>query len=559
MHPVHGRPPDEPSAALADPPELMRTGTDAGPLTGSHTPGVAQEAGRRRTFAIISHPDAGKSTLTEKLLLYGGAVDRAGTIRRRAGRRATTSDWMEMEQRRGISIASTVAPFEHRGHRLNLVDTPGHADFSEDTYRVLTAVDAGLMVLDAAKGVEERTLRLFEVCRDRGLPLVTFVNKLDRPSLSPLAILDDIERRIGIRPTPATWPVGNGPDLVGVVDRATDRLVEFDRVPGGSTKAAERVHPVPYDSDDATIRSAAEEVRLLDAEDVHVDPESFREGASTPVFFGSALWSYGIGQLLDAIVDLCPAPAPAIDMTGVPRAIDAPFAGTVFKVQANTDPRHRDRLAFIRVASGVFRRGDALTVASSGRRFVANHVHEIFGRDRSTLDEAYPGDILALSNARDLGLGDTLFAAEPVVFPPIPRFAPELFRVARNQDSRRAKRFRRGLEYLDQEGTIQVLRLEEHGDREPLLGAVGGMQFDVVVDRLQAEFQVDIDLVPSELKAVRITDRPGALALRNVRRITIVERSDGAVFALAPSESWFDGVRRDHPDIRLEDPHTTDE
>jgi peptide chain release factor 3 len=512
------------------------------------------QASRRRTFAIISHPDAGKSTLTEKLLLYADAISQAGAIRGRAGDRGTVSDWMDMEQRRGISIASTVAPFEHRGHRINLVDTPGHADFSEDTYRVLTAVDAALMVLDAAKGVEERTLRLFEVCRAQGIPLLTFVNKCDRPALAPLEILDDIERRIGVRPTPATWPVGDGPDFRGVIDRDRDELVAFERVAGGSTRAAEDRRPLDRAGTDDPIASRAlDEVALLDAEGVDVDVASFLEGVSTPVFFGSALWNFGVGQLLDAVVDLAPAPAAHLDAESAERPLDAPFSGFVFKVQANTDPRHRDRLAYLRVCSGTFRRGAALTNATSGRRFVANHVHEVFGRERATLDEGYPGDIIALSNARELHVGDTVYEDRPVRFPPIRAFTPELFAIARNIDSSKYKRFRSGLEYLDQEGTIQVLRDADRGDREPVLGAVGAMQFEVAVERLRIEFGVEVGLLPTNHSVVRRTDAEGARRLRGTSRIEVVERRDGAILVLAPDERWLEFVQRQHPDVVLRD------
>ncbi|MGZ8624938.1 MAG: peptide chain release factor 3, partial [Actinomycetota bacterium] len=453
------------------------------------------EARRRRTFAIISHPDAGKTTLTEKFLLYGGAIEAAGAVKARRGGRAAVSDWMELEQRRGISISSTVLRFEHRDNVLNLLDTPGHRDFSEDTYRVLTAVDAAVMVLDAAKGIEERTLRLFEVCRARQTPLLTFVNKCDRPALPPLGILDEIEGRLSIRATPINWPVGLGSEFKGVVDRRAAAFIRFGRTAGGATAALEeRFELSRLEHEGYEGIAALEEIALLDGVGARVDTNSFLAGDATPVFFGSALWNFGVRLLLDAIVDLAPSPRPRPDVEGGRRPLEAPFAGQVFKVQANLDPRHRDRLAFVRVCSGRFQRGMQVAVTRTGRSLSTSHSHELFGRDRDTLEEAFPGDVVGLVNARDLRLGDTLYAGDRTEFPPIPSFSPEHFATARPHDPSRHKQFRRGLATLEEEGVVQVLSDPVNGHPVPVLAAVGPMQYDVALHRMDREFGAPVEL-----------------------------------------------------------------
>src|SRR4051812_49332519 len=433
-------------------------------------PEPSAEARRRRTFAIISHPDAGKTTLTEKFLLYGGAVQEAGAVKARGERRRVTSGWMALEQKRGISITSTVLQFPYRDDVLNLLDTPGHRDFSEDTYRVLTAADAAIMVLDTAKGIEPQTLKLFEVCRDRGLPLLTFLNKYDRPGRPPLELLDEIESLIGLTPTPATWPVGEPGDFRGVIDRRNGTFTRFSRTARGASEAPEEhVEPARAAAEEGAAWAAAqEELALLGAVGADPDVDSFLAGITTPVFVGSALTNFGVRLLLDGVLELAAAPTPRDDDDGKPRDLDAPFSGFVFKVQANMDPSHRDRIAFVRVCSGRFERGMVVTHDPTGKPFATKYAHSVFGQERETVEEAYPGDVVGLVNATDIKVGDTLWMQDPVTFPTIPSFAPEHFRVARVLDTARFKQFRRGIAQLDEEGVVQVLRDPELGDQAPI-------------------------------------------------------------------------------------------
>ncbi len=514
---------------------------------------ILAESARRRTFAIVSHPDAGKTTLTEKLLLYGGAIEVAGAVKAHSGGRTAVSDWTEIEQQRGISVTSTVLRFEYRDCVLNLLDTPGHQDFSEDTYRVLTAVDAAIMVLDAAKGVEERTLRLFEVCRSRGIPLLAFVNKCDRPATPPLGILDELERKLDIRATPLTWPVGLGSSFQGVLDRRDGVFHRFSRTSRGATAAPEeRRDRDGLRAEDAEGIAAADELDLLDAVGSDHDPRAFLAGRSAPVFFGSALWNFGVRLLLDALVDLAPPPAPTADIIGRPRPLDAPFAGQVFKVQANLDPRHRDRMAFVRVHSGRFERGMQVNVARTGRAFGTNYAHGLFGRDRETIEEAFPGDVFGLVNARDLRLGDTLHADSPVQFPPIPAFAPEHFASVRAVDPSRHKQFRRGIATLEEEGVVQILTQSGSGSHVPVLAAVGPMQYDVALHRMAREFGAPVELTRLPYSHALRTDAEGARVLRGLRRVAVVTRSDGVLLALFPDVYAPRQIKKDRPEITLE-------
>jgi len=511
------------------------------------------EAARRRTFAIVSHPDAGKTTLTEKLLLYGGAIDTAGLVKARRGDRTTRSDWMDIEQQRGISISSTVLRFNHRSCVLNLLDTPGHRDFSEDTYRVLTAVDAAVMVLDAAKVVEERTLRLFEVCRSRGTPLITFVNKCDRPAGPPLGILDEIEDKLAVQATPVTWPVGLGVDFQGVLDRRDGSFRRFRRTSRGATEAPEeRLDPSLLQEEGPDERAAVEELALLDEIGADFKLKEFLDGDATPVFFGSALWNFGVGALLAALTDLAPPPLPRPDVNGHARPLDGEFSGQVFKVQANLDPRHHDRLAFVRINSGRFERGMQLNVARTERPFSTNYAHGLFGRGRETMQEAFPGDIVGLVNARNLRLGDTLYAGEAVEFRPIPSFAPEHFMRVRATDPSRRKQFRRGLATLEEEGVVQILTHPDHSDHMPVLAAVGPMQYEVAEYRMQEEFGAPIELERLPYSLARRTDPQTAPALRDLRRVEVLARGDGVLLALFPDEYWLRQTVKNHPTATLE-------
>jgi len=516
---------------------------------------VRREAARRRTFAIISHPDAGKTTLTEKFLLYAGAVQRAGAVKAREGRRSATSDWMELERQRGISISSTVLQFPYRDHIVNLLDTPGHRDFSEDTYRVLSGVDAVVMVLDSAKGIEAQTLKLFEVCRARRLPVLTFLNKLDRPGREPLELLDEIESMIGLRPTPVSWPVGAPGDFRGVIDRRTDEFVRYARTDRGASLAPEEVVPTDRAAleEGAAWTTARDEIGLLDAVGADLDEASFLAGNSTPVFVGSALTNFGVRMLLDAVIDLAPSPSPRTDVDGRPRPLDDAFSAFVFKVQANMDPAHRDRLAFARICSGRFERGMTVTCDRSGRELTTKYATTAFGPDRETVEEAFPGDVVGLVNATGLQLGDTIHAgADPVTFPPIPRFSPEVFATARPLDTARVKQFRRGVEQLDEEGVVQVLRDLDSGDTAPILAAVGALQFEVFGYRLASEFNAPAEILQAGYQAIRRTDPASAPRLREIGGIRILHRSDGALVALFENRYRLARLEADEPELRLE-------
>ena len=511
-------------------------------------------AGRRRTFAVISHPDAGKSTLTEALLLHARAIGQAGAVHGKAGRRATVSDWMEMERDRGISISSSALQFTYRDAVMNLVDTPGHADFSEDTYRVLTAVDSAIMLLDAAKGMEEQTMKLFAVCRARGIPIITVINKWDRPGLDALALMDEIESRTGLRPTPLTWPVGIAGDFRGVLDRRTGNFVKFSRTAGGSTLAGREAMDAAAASrsEGPDWATAVDEHELLSADGYDYDRATFRAQSSTPVLFTAAVLNFGVGYLLDVIHDLAPAAEARRDATGEARPLETPFSAQVFKVQAGMDAAHRDRLAFARVCSGVFRRGDVITHEPTGRAFVTKYVHTVFGRDRETVDVAYPGDIIGLVNAGDVRAGDTLFSGTPVRFPGIPSFAPEHFRQVSAKDPSRYKQFQRGIEQLDQEGVIQVLRSERRSHQTPVLAAVGPMQFEVVSHRMEHEFHAPVRLESLPYTFARRTRTQDISLIERRAGVEVVAREDGVQLALFSDPWQVKWVLRDHPEVVLE-------
>ncbi len=525
-------------------------------MTGS-TPTVAD----RRTFAIISHPDAGKTTLTEKLLLFGGAVREAGAVKSRKSARTAVSDWMALEKERGISITSTVLAFDAAGKRFNLLDTPGHADFSEDTYRTLWAADAAVMVLDAAKGLEPQTRKLFAVARRRGLPIVTFVNKVDRPAMSPLGLMDAVAGEMSLTPVPLTWPVGDGPDFAGLIDRVRRELVAYDRTAGGATIGAEHREPLDADGErdpsrwpPSVLAPALEEVELLDAEhgvpdpDEPLDRDAFLAGELTPVLFGSALANFGVRALLDALAALAPAPRPQPTADGGLHPVEADFAGQVFKVQANMDPRHRDRMAFLRVASGEFERGMSATVARSGRTYHLKYAHQAFADDRETVDTALPGDIVGLVGAGELQVGDTLSADGKADLAPIPTFAPERFVVARNAASTKYKQFREGLRQLDEEGVVHVLRRPELGEQEPILAGVGQLQFEVAAHRMATEFGAEVRLEPARWRFARGIDAEVAGRLRGQRGVEVAFDRHGNWLALFESEHALRWAREDLPE-----------
>jgi peptide chain release factor 3 len=519
-----------------------------GTATTKSTESLAKEASRRRTFAVISHPDAGKSTLTEALALHARMISEAGAIHGKAGRRSTVSDWMEMEKARGISVSSTALQFEYRSASgvnavINLVDTPGHSDFSEDTYRVLTAVDAAVMLIDAAKGLEPQTLKLFQVCRHRGIPVITVINKWDRPGRAPLELLDEIDERIGLTPTPLFLPVGIAGDFRGLLRRGEDgeatEYIRFTRTAGGATIAPEE----SLDPDTAAAREgeawteATEESELLSASGQDHDQEMFLAGQTSPVIYASAMLNFGVRQLLEALVSLAPSPRPRPDVKGDQREVTAPFSAVVFKVQAGMDAAHRDRLAFMRIVSGTFERGMVVTHAQTGKPFATKYALTVFGRDRTTVEDAYPGDVVGLVNATALAPGHTLYVDRKVEFPAIPSFAPEHFAVVRAESASKYKQFRRGIEQLDSEGVVQVLRNEIRGDASPVLAAVGPMQFEVASARMKAEFNVEAKLEHLPYTLARRTDRESADELGRQRGVEVFTRTDGVILALF-SDKW---------------------
>lgn len=469
---------------------------------------IAKEIAKRRTFAIISHPDAGKTTLTEKLLLYGGAVQLAGSVTARKNQRATTSDWMELEKKRGISISSTVLQFDYDGYRINLLDTPGHKDFSEDTYRVLTAVDSVVMVIDSAKGIEPQTRKLFEVCRQRGVPIFTFMNKCDRPMKDPLELVDELERVLGIGAFPVNWPVGDGFDFRGVFDRQTSKMHLFERTVGGQYRAPVTVggvdDPVVRGQlDDNTFHKTVEELEMLEHAGEVFDDASVLAGKSTPVFFGSASNNFGVQLLLDGFLKHSPPPRPRV-MAGTEISPENPqFSGFIFKIQANMDPKHRDRIAFIRVCSGKFERDMTVHHSRSEKKVRLSSSHKIFGNERETVNEAYPGDVIGLVGHDSFGIGDTLTTDPRILYKEIPRFPPEAFSYLHNPNTAKFKQFRQGLDQLLQEGVIQALYPRHSSMKTPLLAAVGPLQFEVVQYRLQSEYGAESRLEAAPWTVVR--------------------------------------------------------
>ncbi|WP_344159205.1 peptide chain release factor 3 [Nocardiopsis rhodophaea] len=516
---------------------------------------TATEAGRRRTFAVISHPDAGKSTLTEALALHAAAISSAGAVHGKGDRRGVTSDWMEMEQARGISITSAALRIDYGDCVLNLLDTPGHADFSEDTYRVLSAVDCAVMLLDSAKGLEPQTLKLFDVCRARKMPVITFVNKWDRPGREPLELLDEIEQRIGLRPTPVNWPVGIAGDFRGLIDRASGTYTKMHRTPGGATRAEEEQLTAEQaaEVEEEAWTQAVEELELLEEIGAEYDEKSFLAGDSSPVLFGAALPNFGVSALLNTLVAVAPAPSDPVDAKGEIRPVTAPFSGQVFKMQANMDKAHRDRMAFVRVASGRFDRGMVLTHAATGRPFATKYTQAVFGSERNTIDIAFPGDVIALINAQALSVGDTLYDGPKVEFPPIPSFAPEHFAVARAVDSGRYKQFQRGIAQLDSEGVVQVLTSDVRGEQAPVLAAVGPLQFDVVKHRMEEEFRAPVELSFLDYNLARRTDAESAPTLHGLSGAEVLKRrSDGELLMLVHNKWRLRVIERDYPDVTME-------
>ncbi|NLE00180.1 MAG: peptide chain release factor 3 [Fibrobacter sp.] len=467
-----------------------------------------QEINRRRTFAIVSHPDAGKTTLTEKLLLYGGAVHLAGSVTARKKERKTVSDWLEIERQRGISVSSTVLNFDYNGYRINLLDTPGHNDFSEDTYRVLTAVDSVIMVIDGGKGIELQTRKLFEVCRKRKIPVFTFVNKMDRPAMDTLSILDEIENVLKISAYPMNWPLGCGADFKGVWERKSGLVHLFERTVGGAFRAPVLTRGITDPTvrdllDKNTYDTICEEVEMVEHVGVKFDPQDVFDGKTTPVFFGSAANNFGIQLLLDGFIEYSPPPAPRVTPVKTVTPDTPEFSGFVFKIQANLDPQHRDRMAFIRIVSGKFTRDIPVIHVRTGKRLRLSNSNAIFGRERVSIDEAYPGDVIGMVGGEYFSIGDTISEDPAIVYDEIPSFPPECFAYLYNPLPSNYKRFQKGLDQLIQEGLVHSFDVINSARRAPLLAAVGPLQFDLVQYRLKAEYGSDSRLEMTPFKFVR--------------------------------------------------------
>jgi peptide chain release factor 3 len=465
--------------------------------TASSPAQIVKEAQTRRTFAIISHPDAGKTTLTEKLLLYGGAIHEAGSIRQRKASRHAASDWMSIEKERGISVTSSVLRFEKDGIRYNLLDTPGHKDFSEDTLRTLVAADSGLMVIDVAKGVEEQTEKLFEVCKMRRVPVITFVNKCDRPGMDPLEILSNIENKLGIEAIPASWPIGYGQKFQGIYDLIGKEMHLYVKEKHGAKKATTEVYGLEEGLkkcrlSDAEKADLEEEILLIEDMFDNMDQDAFKVGEASPVFFGSALHSFGLDVFLNYFENLAPTPQEYTDETGKIRKLDQPFSGFIFKLQANMNPDHRDCAAFIRITSGKFERGLEVTHAATGKKVKMSTPHTLMGDERHIMEEAYPGDIVSLFSPGFFRIGSTIHTDDPVSFNVIPLFTPEHFMKVSTKDPFKRKQLREGLKQLSEEGVVHVFEVPNGVGNELLLGTVGALQFEVVEHRMNAEYGVEL-------------------------------------------------------------------
>ncbi len=528
---------------------------------------VADETARRRTFAIISHPDAGKTTLTEKLLLFGGAIQLAGTVKGRKATRHATSDWMALEQQRGISITTSVMQFPYRERIVNLLDTPGHEDFSEDTYRTLTAVDSALMVIDAAKGVEPRTIKLMEVCRLRDTPIITFVNKLDRESRPPLDLLDEIEKVLKLQCTPVTWPLGMGREFKGVYHLIEDRfyLYSGDKHRVSEIEIIDGLHsPGLEERFGAVYKTLLDEIELVQMAGTVFDLDAYRAALQTPVFFGSAINNFGVRELLNGFVDWAPPPQPrdAVfadgDAHAVPTA-DEKFSGFVFKIQANMDPKHRDRVAFLRVCSGVYRKGMNLHSVRLGGIVRVSNALTFMAADREAVEAAYPGDIIGLHNHGTIAIGDSFTEGEDFRFSGIPNFAPELFRRVVLKDPLKSKQLNKGLDQLCEEGATQVYRPLTNNDI--ILGAVGVLQFDVVQYRLRDEYSVESVFEPVQVHTARWVACDDAKKLKDFRdknEPRLALDHFGALVYLASSNVNLQMAMERAPDVRFLDTREQD-
>ena len=517
---------------------------------------LRDQIAQRRTFALISHPDAGKTTLTEKLLLFGGAIQLAGTVKGRKAARHATSDWMELEKQRGISVTSSVMQFPYGESIINLLDTPGHEDFSEDTYRTLTAVDSALMVIDAAKGVEERTIKLMEVCRLRDTPILTFINKLDREGRDAIEILDEVESVLKIQCAPVTWPIGNGKRFKGVFDLRTHATYLFSARHEGRVKEGELILGLDNPRLDELLGDQADELRL-DVELVRgasheLDLDAYRQGRQTPVLFGSALNNFGVKELLDAFVQYAPPPRARAAQQRLVGPDEEPFTGFVFKIQANMDPAHRDRVAFLRVCSGTYRKGMRLRQVRTGKNIQVVKVITFQADERRQVEEAWPGDIIGLFNHGTIQIGDTFTEGEDLKYEGVPYFAPEMFRRVVLRDPLRMKALHKGVVQLAEEGATQVFRPLRNNDI--LLGAVGLLQFDVAAYRLKDEYGVEAVVESVGIHAarwVRCDDDKMLARFKDKAFDNLAEDGDGQLVYLAPTRVNLDLTRERWPDVRF--------
>ncbi len=508
---------------------------------------LASEVERRRTFAIISHPDAGKTTLTEKLLLFGGAVREAGAVRAQRAARYATSDWLELEKQRGISVSSSVMHFDHRGFRVNILDTPGHRDFSEDTYRTLLAADSAVMLIDSAKGVESQTRKLFEVCRLRHIPIFTFVNKMDRHGRDPLDLIAEIEEVLKIDAIPLNWPIGAGSEFAGVYDRQGRRSLYFSGGKHGTTLVEQREVAGPPEQP-----AVRESLELLDGAGAKLAPHEVSRGLQTPMFFGSALTNYGVLPFLERFLELARCPSPRETAGGTVDPVRDEFSGFVFKIQANMDPDHRDRVAFVRVCSGKFERGADAVVARTQKPVRLAHSTLLMGQGREEVDEAFPGDVVGLFDPGVFRIGDSLSTSGRIAFGGIPTFSPEHFRRVEVAKVERRKALAKGLDQLAQEGAVQIFTDPGSGTAAQILGVVGPLQFDVLVHRMEHEYGVELRLTPLPYKIARwVHGAYDADVLRYSDAMRLVEDRDHHAVLLAESIWHVERALSRHPEILL--------
>lgn len=519
---------------------------------------IEQAVSSRRNFAIISHPDAGKTTLTEKLLLYGGAIHEAGAVKARRAQRSATSDWMEMEQQRGISITSTVLQFIYDNFQINLLDTPGHQDFSEDTYRTLAAADNSVMLIDAAKGLEPQTRKLFEVCQLRSLPIFTFVNKLDRPGRDAFELIDEIEQELGLQTYAVNWPIGMGDRFKGVFDRRERKIHLFERRSHGSKAAQDTV----IELGDPRIENLLEqelyyqlkeELEILDEIGSEFDLEKVHAGKMTPIFFGSAMTNFGVELFLKAFLEYAQQPEAHNSSLGVIEPTYEEFTGFVFKLQANMDPKHRDRVAFIRVCTGKFEKDMTVQHARTGKTVRLSRPQKLFAQGRESLDEAYPGDIIGLNNPGVFAIGDTIYNGKKIVYEGIPCFSPEIFAYLKNPNPSKFKQFQKGIKELQEEGAVQIFYSTDDFKRDPILAAVGQLQIEVVQFRMQNEYNVETTIEPLPYTVARWVNA-GWEALEKAGRIfnaTAVKDSWGRPVLLFKNEWNLRQVEQDLPELKL--------